>query len=152
TDVQASIGLVQMGRLESIVAERRRLAARYDQLLAGESRVTIPWAQPGYRHVYQSYCVRLAPGLRQRAVMAGLGRAGVASRRVMAIHLEPAYRRDYPGLSLPETEAASTGTLLLPMFVGLTDTEQRHVISSLRRALDMSPLSASSQEEFASAS
>ncbi len=137
TDVQAAIGLVQMGRLDAIIEERRRLAARYARLLGDESRVTLPWAPPGYRHVYQSYCVRLHDGVEQRAVMAELARAGVASRRIMAIHLEPAYRAQRPAPSLPVTEAAAAQTILLPMFVGLTDAEQRHVATALRRALDI---------------
>ncbi len=136
TDVQAAIGLVQMRRVDAIVAERRRVAARYDALLADEPRVGPPWAPGGYRHVYQSYCIRLRAGIRQRDVMTSLARAGVASRRIMAVHLEPAYRRRLPRPSLPVTEAAFAETILLPMFVGLTNAEQDVVVSALRDALD----------------
>jgi len=152
TDVQASIGLVQMGRLESIVEERRRLAARYHRLLVDESRVTLPWAPLGYRHVFQSYCVRLHAGLDQQEVMAELAREGVASRRIMAVHLEPAYRGRNPALSLPVTEAATARTILLPIFVGLSDVEQRHVATALRRALDTAESTAMRNAVLASAS
>jgi dTDP-4-amino-4,6-dideoxygalactose transaminase len=136
TDIQAAIGLVQMTRLEAIVAERRRLAARYRMLLGGDARLGLPSEPPGHRHVYQSYCVRLDEGFRQHDVMGALAAAGVASRRIMAIHLEPAYRRLSPDLRLPVTEAATSQTILLPMFVGLTDQEQNHVAAALRDALD----------------
>jgi perosamine synthetase len=136
TDVQAAIGIVQMGRLESIIAERRRLAGRYRSLLGDECRIELPCEPPGYQHVYQSYCVRLQAGIQQYDVMSGLARAGVASRRIMAIHLEPFYRQQFPTLVLPATEEATRQTVLLPMFVGLLDEEQDCVATALRDVLD----------------
>ena len=65
TDIQAAIGIVQMGRLDDILAERRRLAGRYSELLAGEDRMELPFEPDGYVHVYQSYCVRLRARIRK---------------------------------------------------------------------------------------
>jgi dTDP-4-amino-4,6-dideoxygalactose transaminase len=135
TDIQAAIGVVQMGKVESFVAERRRLAARYQELLGNDERIVLPCEPAGYRHVFQSYCVRLRTKP-QAAVMADMNGRGVATRRIMASHLEPLYRRQYPTLSLPESERASRETMLLPMFVGLSDTDQDEVAEALRKALD----------------
>jgi dTDP-4-amino-4,6-dideoxygalactose transaminase len=136
SDIQAAIGVVQMRRLDGILAERRRLAERYNLLLAAEPTVSPPHEPPGRRHTYQSYCVRLARGVDRQRVMEQMAQKGIATRRgVMAIHLEPLYRRLSPGVRLPETERASAETLLLPLFAGLTDTEQDYVVESLREAL-----------------
>ena len=43
TDIQAAIGVVQMSRVDEIVAERRRLGLRYDALLSAEDRVETPF-------------------------------------------------------------------------------------------------------------
>jgi len=68
--------------------------------------------------------------------MAELASAGVSSRRgVMAIHREPLYRSRYPRLSLPETERASADTVLLPLFAGMTEAEQDHVLDALTASL-----------------
>jgi perosamine synthetase len=135
TDVQAAIGLVQMGRLDGILAERRRLALRYTALLTGLDGVQPPLEPAGRPHTFQSYCVRLPSGVRTR-VMADLAAAGIASRRgVMAIHLEPLYRSLVPGCSLPETERAAADTLLLPLYVGLTGAEQDRVVEALAASL-----------------
>ncbi len=135
TDVQAAIGLVQMGRLEGILAERRRLALRYTALLAGLDGVQPPLEPAGRPHTFQSYCVRLPSGTRSR-VMTDLAAAGIASRRgVMAIHQEPYYRSLVPGCSLPETERAAADTLLLPLYVGLTEGEQDRVVEALTASL-----------------
>jgi perosamine synthetase len=69
--------------------------------------------------------------------MAALADKGIASRRgVMASHLEPFYRERYPDLSLPVTEATSAETLLLPLYVGMTEAEQDEVVDALLAALD----------------
>ena len=55
---------------------------------------------------------------------------GVPTRRgVMAIHREPSYAG--PAVSLPHTEAASDESMMLPLFAGLTDEQQDHVIGCL---------------------
>src|SRR5260370_697263 len=60
TDIQAAIGRAQLERLTGLIAERRRLAARYAELLAGVTGVRVP-VEPGWaRSNWQSYCVRLA--------------------------------------------------------------------------------------------
>jgi perosamine synthetase len=135
TDVQAAIGLVQMGRLDGILAERRWLAHRYVEQLAGLEGVIAPTEPAGRLHTFQSFCVRLPSGTRPR-VMTDLAAAGIASRRgVMAIHLEPFYRSLSPGVSLPETERAATDTVLLPLFAGMTVDEQDQVVEALTLSL-----------------
>ena len=58
TDLQAAIGVVQMARLDGILARRRAIAARDDAALA-----TLRWLQPPIPddgHSYQSYVCLLA--------------------------------------------------------------------------------------------
>jgi perosamine synthetase len=59
---------------------------------------------------------------------------GVPTRRgVMAIHEEAAYAD--AGAELPHTEVASRRSLMLPLFAGLTDEQQDHVVAGLAAAL-----------------
>ncbi|EKD35671.1 MAG: DegT/DnrJ/EryC1/StrS aminotransferase, partial [uncultured bacterium] len=135
TDIQGAIGIVQMGRIEEIVAERRRLADRYKKELQDDERIQLPHEPQGYLHVYQSYCVRLLKKP-QVEVMNSLAQKDVASRRILAIHLEQVYKDSELKHSLIESERASKETILLPMFVGLTDAEQDEVVDALKNALD----------------
>lgn len=134
TEIQAAIGIVQMAKVESFIAERRRLAARYNELLAGEASLVTPHEPAGLRHVYQSYSVRVC-GKPRDAVMGAMAERAIATRRVQAIHLEPLYRNLMPNVSLPVTEAAAAETMLLPLFVGLADAEQDEVVTNLRAVL-----------------
>jgi dTDP-4-amino-4,6-dideoxygalactose transaminase len=133
TDIQSAIGIVQMSRIEEVIAERRRLAARYDERLADIDRVTPPYEPLGYQHVYQSYCVRIDGG-RRDDVMAAMNARGVATRRILAIHEQPPYR-DEDHMPLPVTEDVAANTMLLPMFVGLTDAELDETVDALVAAL-----------------
>jgi perosamine synthetase len=136
TDIQAAIAQVQLGRIEHFIAERRRLAYRYNELLAGEGRIEVPFEPANTTHVYQSYCIRLHHSLSRLTVMQGLAARGIASRRITAIHRETFYRDLTSSLVLPETDRAGRETLLLPLYVGLTDAEQDEVVDGLRASLD----------------
>jgi perosamine synthetase len=142
TDIQAAIGVVQMRKLDSILAERRRLAARYAKLLGGYEWLDVPFEPHARFHTFQSYCIRLRSEKMREAIMADLAGRGISTRRgVMAIHLEPLYRELYPDVSLPITEQCSAETLLLPLFPGLTDDEQQLVAESLIKAGTQADLS-----------
>lgn len=137
TDIQAAVGLVQLRKLDWVLSERRRLAERYDRLLGRDPRIAVPHVPSDRPHTYQSYCVWPRGGASRADVMAYMADRGIATRRgVMASHLEPFYREMYPALSLPVTEAASAETLLLPLYVGMTEAEQDEVIDALLTALD----------------
>lgn len=136
TDIQAAVGIEQLRRLPGIVAARRQLAAAYAGMLAGLPGVTPPSEPDWARSNWQSYCVRLPPGTDQRRLMQRMLDRGVATRRgIMCIHREPAHAdlpRPWP---LPESEAAQTGCLLLPLFPGMTEAMQAEVVQALREGL-----------------
>jgi dTDP-4-amino-4,6-dideoxygalactose transaminase len=136
TDMQAALGLCQLELLDEILAERRRQATRYSTAIARMPYLEPPFEPDYAERTWQSYACRLVPGapVGRTQLMRELLADGVATRRgVMAIHEEPAYapvRAD-----LPHTEAATRDTLMLPIFPGLSDAEQDHVIDRLGERL-----------------
>jgi perosamine synthetase len=137
TDIQAAIGVEQMKRLDDLLARRRAVAARYDAAFCKTKDMQIP-TQPAYaQHSYQSYVVRLrrnAP-VRRDDVMRELIAAGVTCRRgIPPIHLEPFYL-DRGRVSLPITEAVAAGSIFLPMYASLTESDQARVIEAMIQAL-----------------
>src|SRR5439155_1804338 len=58
TDMQAALGLCQVARLESFLARRRAIAARYHEAVR-QAGLTPPWVPPGLEHGYFRYVVRL---------------------------------------------------------------------------------------------
>ncbi|WP_426510433.1 DegT/DnrJ/EryC1/StrS family aminotransferase [Dactylosporangium sp. McL0621] len=136
TDIQAAVGLVQLGRLTGLVAQRRQLAARYQELLAGIDGL---WAvrDPAYGESnFQSFWVLLSPefGVTRDQVLTELAAAGVSARRgIMASHLEPAYQDVVPPAGLPNTERLTRDSLILPLHHALTEDDQDHIVGVLRK-------------------
>ena len=139
TDIQASIGLVQIRRLDELLRIRVEKANRYDRELGRIGGLAVPSVPPYATHTYQSYCLRLTKDahVERDELMARLLRRGIATRRgVMASHLEQVYRDRVGRVALPVTEDASRTTMLIPLFAAMTDDEQTYVIESLREELD----------------
>jgi perosamine synthetase len=137
SDIQAAVGVAQMGKLEALVAERRRCAHGYLDRLAGSNEVALPVADPG--HTFQSFVVRIREGGRARrnAVMAKLAAADIQTRPgTHAVHRLGYYRNKY-GLSAdscPNAVRAEDTTITLPIFPGMTDMDLDQVVASLAKA------------------
>ncbi|MFV2100540.1 DegT/DnrJ/EryC1/StrS family aminotransferase [Micromonospora sp. LOL_024] len=135
TDIQAAVGLVQLGRLAELVAQRRALAARYQDLLATIDGL-VPVRDPEHGETnFQSFWVLINPeypGSRDE-VLAELAVAGVSARRgIMAAHLEPAYA-DLTSGPLPVTERLTRDSLILPLHHALTEDDQDRIVGVLRK-------------------
>ena len=141
SDVHAAIGIEQLKRLPSILAQRCELAERYTAAFRDLEGVQLPFSSGETPHTYQSYMIQLRAGAgstRER-LMDELLAAGIPTRRgVMAIHREPVYRKRCGSVSLPVTETAAATTVLIPLYAGMTDGEQEYVIDHVRRALGRS--------------
>jgi dTDP-4-amino-4,6-dideoxygalactose transaminase len=139
TDIQASVGRVQLGRVPEMVRVRRNHAERYRELLADCPEVGLPEEPDWARSNWQSYCVRLPAGIDPRDVMEAMSFRDVATGRgIMCAHLEPAYA-EQPWRSadggLVESERALRECLLLPMFHDLTDGDLQTVVDTLKEIL-----------------
>jgi perosamine synthetase len=136
TDVQAAIGLVQLGKLDQLVSRRRSLAQRYQTLLAGIPGLwTVTDPEYGTTN-YQSFWVLLPDGfpVSRNELLRRLAEAGVSARRgIMAAHLEPTYA-DHSTTRLPVTERLTASSVILPLFHELTEDEQNVVVSVIRSA------------------
>jgi perosamine synthetase len=130
TDIQAAIGLVQLSRLDAIVARRRELAARYQRVLA-EVPGIVTVRDPDYGETnYQSFWIMLPEDfpVGRDDLLRRLAAAGISARRgIMAAHLEPAYAGT--AVELPVTEALTRRSLILPLFHEMTADEQDRVVT-----------------------
>jgi perosamine synthetase len=136
TDIQAAVGLVQLDRLDAIVARRRELAARYRERLAEVPGLVMADDPPYGTTTFQSFWVLLGddvPVGRDQLLQRLLDHGISARRGIMAAHLEPAYA-DLPRAELPVTERLTTRSLILPLFHAMTEREQDQVVAVVRDA------------------
>jgi len=134
TDLQAAIGIVQLGRVNEIVARRREIVAintpRLSQI-PGLRPVRDPaWGEG----IFQSIWVDIAPGLgatRGEVLGAGALADSSAHRGIMSSDRQPVYRGiDTEVASLAFCERLSDNTLILPVLHQMTDEEQSRVIGA----------------------
>jgi dTDP-4-amino-4,6-dideoxygalactose transaminase len=135
TDIQAAVGREQLRRLQEIVAHRRELAARFNELLADIEGLCLPMEPVWACTNWQSYCVRLPKCCDQLRVMQLMLDDGVGSRRgIMCSHRESAYA----GLALPHrldrSEQVQDQCVLLPLYPQMTEREQQQVAFTLQNA------------------
>jgi perosamine synthetase len=136
TDIQAAVGLVQLGRLDAIVARRRELALRYRRALSDVAGLSIIADPVDGTTNFQSFWVVLPDDfpMSRNDLLTRFLEQGISPRRgIMASHLEPAYagRSHAP---LPVTEHITHGSVLLPLFHDMTTADQDRVISVFRDA------------------
>ena len=144
-DIQAALGLHQLKRLEGFLAERERLAQRYDQKLAGAVGLILPSRVPyPVRHAWHLYTPlvdvdrltidrdRFMSELKARNIGTGL--------HYTAAHEFSYYRErfgwraeDFPGAHYVSERIVS-----LPLFPGMTDADQDDAVEAIREVLHQS--------------
>ena len=135
TDLQAAVGIVQLGRLPEVVARRRELAATYAKQIAelpGLRAVADPeWGTSNF----QSFWVEVGPEFPARPRRA----AGAPGRRPRSPRAAASWRRTASPPTraathapLPVTERLTDSTLILPVFHQMPESEQSRVIDALR--------------------
>jgi dTDP-4-amino-4,6-dideoxygalactose transaminase len=135
TDFQAALGLGQLGRLDTLLARRTRLAAAYRAALGSLAGIRTPPPLPEAVDAPQSFVVIFRTrALRERAV-AALRRAGVETTfGTYCVPMLGWYRRRYGfhRRTFPNAWASHVRSLALPLHPALTSREQGRVIRCLQ--------------------
>jgi perosamine synthetase len=138
SDVAAALGVAQVEKLSAMLERRARVAALYEQGLAGIEGLRTPIAGRGSeRRSWFVYVVRLPAGTDRDATIARLAERGIASKAYLpCIHLFPQYRElGYREGQFPVAEAASADSLALPFHTALTETQVERVCGELATAI-----------------
>jgi len=142
TDIQAALGIVQLGRLEEFLTARTRVAGWYAEELASlpDVEMLAPVPYPA-RHAWHLLVVRLRlEDLRvdRDAVMQQLLEANIGvGLHFKALHLHRFYRErlEVPPETLPHATRASGRILSLPLFPAMTRDDVRDVAVALQDAV-----------------
>ena len=134
--IQAAVLNVKLSQLGRWTSERLENAERYRRLFleAGLSdRLVLPVQKPDRVHVWNQYTIRVRRGQRD-ALRTWLADAHIGAEIYypVPLHRQECFRAlGYQPDSLPETEAAASEVLSLPIFPELTADEQQLVVQRI---------------------
>ena len=142
TDLQASLGLQQLARIEQMNRRRRAIWKRYDEALGG-----LPLRRPapvvlGDRHALHLYTVLLDLGaltVNRDHIAVALHQARIGTGiHYRGVHLQPLYRDrfGYTPSDFPNATQISERTLSLPLSAKMTERDVEDVIDVVSAVLD----------------
>ena len=135
TDIQAALGLSQLGRLEEFVVRRNELAQRYDEALA-EITVQLQKVPDDVYSARHLYVIRV-PSEQHCNIFKSLRDKGIGvNLHYMPVHLQPYYMKfGFNEGDFPEAEQYGKEAISLPLFPFMTSKQQNRIIHILKREL-----------------
>jgi dTDP-4-amino-4,6-dideoxygalactose transaminase len=132
-EVQAAILNLRLPGLDAAIERRSRIAAIYDDGLAGVAGIGLPAAREGRTHQYYLYTIRTE---RRDELMNYLAEQGIESKinYPWPIHLMRGYAfLGYGEGTLPVTERLAHTILSLPIYPELPEEHAVEVVAAIRR-------------------
>jgi len=133
-ELQAAVLNIKLPHLDTWSAGRQRNAAYYDRAFAHADvagAVETPRVEPGVRHIYNQYVVRVRG---RDALRAHLSAAGIGTEIYypVPLHLQQcfAYLGHHAG-EFPHSERAAAETLALPIYAELAEAQLQYVVDSI---------------------
>ena len=131
-ELQAAVLSVKLKQLDRWNDQRRAFAAQFDEGLKGTS-LKLPYALPGYRHIYHLYVVETEKRDNLQAYLDAQGITALTHYPI-AIHQQAGYPWGQGARiagSLNHSEESAARVLSLPMFPELTGEEVQAVIKAV---------------------
>jgi perosamine synthetase len=137
TNIAAAIGLAQLERIDHHLEARRRVAAWYEQHLAGlGEKIVRPTAANWAGHVWWMYSILVGKdGKARDQVMADLAAENIETRPLFyPLHVLPPYEASPRGPLHTAEDCAARG-INLPTFGAMTEADVIRVADALERSL-----------------
>jgi dTDP-4-amino-4,6-dideoxygalactose transaminase len=134
TDIQAAVGIQQLEKLDWIVKERRKIAHHYLEAFKDIDCIRLPYEDEGCLSNYQSFSIYLkeTSPISRNELMDRLLENGISSRRgIMTSHRTTAYKDAFKELLLPISEDACDNSIMIPLYVPMSEIDINLVTSSI---------------------
>jgi dTDP-4-amino-4,6-dideoxygalactose transaminase len=142
TKVQAAVGIVQIGRLDEMLAPRAALAKERDGLLAGVPELTLPLEPEGYQHTYYLYTL-LVPkswaGAKRDRLMQIIGQdygVGCVIANPPCYLNDPFLASQTPGQRLPLSEELGARLFCISIHPLMTREQNEYICAAVIEAVD----------------
>lgn len=138
TDIQAAIGLVQLGKLDRLLDERDAWAHYYRRELADISWLRAPAVPDTGRHGWQAFVCYVEPDeapMSRNEIMEALQARGISTRPgTHAVHALGFYQERFGIVAddLPAARDCADNTLAIPLHNRMDASDYEYVVEALR--------------------
>ena len=141
TNLQAALGVAQLERLDRSVSIKRRMGARYTQLLSGTKGLQLPLPGTPYAdNIYWVYGLVLDDDVPfdAKEAMARLAKMGIGTRPFFwPMHEQPVFRRMglFGGERYPAAERIARRGFYIPSGMALSEEQMQRVAAAVKEIL-----------------
>lgn len=130
TDIQCALGLSQLKKLDRFVAKRTAVNDYYRKAFAGNTRFDVLYMPNDVKSAHHLFPILLKDAKRRDAVVDNLRRQGLGvQRHYVPVYQHPYYRSlGYKGSYAPKAEDFHQREISLPIYPGLTLSQQKQVV------------------------
>jgi dTDP-4-amino-4,6-dideoxygalactose transaminase len=133
SDILATIGIVQMSKLDRMLAERYTITKYYTEQLGDIKNAWTPNVQDDGVHAWQAYVLRLNPGIDRQQVVKDLLERGIETRRgSYCIPSTGAYTEKH---TCEVAEELGNSLLAIPLWNGMKKSVITEVVNMVREVL-----------------
>ena len=139
TDLQASLGIVQLDKLDNFIRERDKWARFYVNELSNITWLSMPLIPADGGHAWQSFVTRIDEGAApysRNLVMEKLQEQGISTRPgTHAIHMLKYYANkfNYSPTDFPNAKLCSDTTMALPLHNKMQESDYVYIVNALRK-------------------
>jgi len=131
TEIQATLGITQLKRLNWSIKRRNEIAKKYDEAFK-RTIIRTPYRQKDITHAFHLYITQVPANLR-KGLYDYLRENKIHSQILyIPVHTMPYYKQfGWKEGDMPVAEEYYKKCLALPMFPSLTDDEQKYIIDNI---------------------
>jgi perosamine synthetase len=140
TDLQAALGTSQMDRLDSFVARRREIAARYTEALQDLPGITMPYQHPEANSSWHLYVLRfdrsVYPAGRKELFLAFRAENIGVHVHYIPVYNQPYYQElGYTKAQCANAESYYQEAITLPLYPKMSDKDIEDVIEATKKII-----------------
>jgi UDP-4-amino-4,6-dideoxy-N-acetyl-beta-L-altrosamine transaminase len=138
-DIQASLGISQLGKLDGFLKRREEIAQEYEKAFSGIEELIPPqrYNPSLYRHARHLYLLRISPDrkdIKRGELFSYLQECSISPQvHYIPVYMQPFYRENgYRRTRCPGAEMYYSNVLSLPLYPSMLSKDTKHVIDSVR--------------------
>lgn len=133
TDIQAALGISQLGRIDKFLEKRKKIAAKYDEAFRDFNGIEIPKQAEYSNSAYHLYVIKVDKSIR-KALFEYLRANNIGVNvHYIPVYTFPYYREHgYEDVKCENAEKLYESIISIPIYYDLSDEEQDYVIDKIK--------------------